>query len=232
MTTPTPTTNSITHDEVMTMAATLGAQAALGRDTQIKSLLKCLEGAYHGVLDLKKGKHGPDMDDATKYAEAYWKAKNANTVFDAKADNQQKLASTIRTSIKLGSTPKFGNGEPIATVNNLMTIRQKLMQTTERKRLDDAANTFMKFARAQLKQDTLLTDAELRELCFKPGKEEPTVEAILEATRKKLDKLIDGSAGNGHLQCKTQNVVAARHSISQELAAIAKAKNPQIKQGV
>ena len=221
---PSPASNVITHDEVMTLATKLGAEAALGKDTQIKSLLKCLDGAYHGVLDLKKNKHGTEVDDATKFAETYYKARNANAIFDAKADNQQKLASTIRTSIKLGASPKFGNGEPIATVNGLMTTWQKLKTGPERKRLDDAANVFLKFARTQLKQDTLLTDDQCRELCFRAAKEEATVEDILEATKKKLDKLIDGSAGNGSLQCKSQNVVAARHSISKELAAIATAR--------
>lgn len=221
---PSPTTNVITLDEVMTMAATLGAQAALGRDTQIKSLLKCLEGAYHGALDLKKSKHGTDVDDAQKYAEGYFKARNANAIFDAKADNQQKLASTIRTSIKLGSTPKFGNGEPIATVNNLMGAWQKLKQGPDRKRLDDAANVFLKYARTQLKRDTLLTDDELKELCFRPGKAEPTVEEIIEATVKKLDKLVDGSAGNGALQCKTPNILNARQALRNELSQIAKSK--------
>lgn len=219
-----PAPNVITHDEVMTMAATLGAQAALGKDTQIKSLLKCLEGGYHGALDLKKNKHGTDRDDATKFAEAYFTAKNGNAIFDAKADNQQKLASTIRTSIKLGATPKFGNGEPIATVNTLMTLWQKAKAGPDRKRLDDAANVFLRYARRQLKQDTLLTDAELRETLFKPAKDEQTVEDILEATRKKLDNLIAGT-GAGGLQCKSSNVVSARHAISKELAAIATAKS-------
>lgn len=225
MSTPQPANapNVITHDEVMALAATLGADAARGKDTQIKSLLKCMEGSYHGALDLKKNKHGNDRDDASLFAESYWKAKNQNSIFDHKADNHQKLASTVRTSIKLGASPKFGNGEPIATVNSLMTIWQKERAGSQRKWLDDAANVFLKFARTQLKQDTLLTDGELRELCFRPPPEEATVEAILEATRKKLDKLIAGTITGG-LQCKSPNVVNARSMLSNELAAIAKAK--------
>lgn len=216
--------NVITFDEVMATADLLGGQHGVAKDVQIKSLLKTLEGAYHGVLDLKKNKHGTDCDDATKFAERYFKARNGNVIFDAKDDNQQKLASNIRTAIKLGSTPKYGNGEPIATVNNLMAMRQKLKAGPERKRLDDAANTFLRFARTQLKQDTLLSDDECRELCFKPVKDDTTVEAILEAARKKLDNLIQGKAGKGQLQCKSPNVMSARHALSQELAAIAKAK--------
>ncbi len=222
--------NVITHEEIMEVAKQLGADSARGKDTQVKSLLKCIEGAYHGALDLKKNKHGADRDDASLYAEHYWKAGNANAVFNYKDDNQQKLASTIRTSIKLGGSSKFGNGEPIVTVNKLMTTWQKLRAGPERKRLDDAANTLMKYARTQLKRDRVLSDDERREMGFRPGKTEATVEEILEATRKKLDKLINGTLNGGAVQCKSPHIIAARHSLSQELAAIAKAKNPNIKQ--
>lgn len=228
--TPTPqaTPNVITYEEVMNAADLLGSQHGLAKDVQIKSLLKTLEGAYHGVIDLQRNKHATDCDDATKFAERYFKARNGNVIFDAKEDNQQKLASTIRTAIKLGSSTKFGNGEPIATVNNLMNIRQKLRVGSDRKRVDDAANTFLKYARVQLKRDVLLSDDELRELCFKSAKAETTVEEFLEGTRKKLDKLIAGTLNGNTLHCKSPHVISARHALSQELAAIAKAKNPQI----
>jgi hypothetical protein len=48
-----------------------GAEAGKGKDTQIKFLLKAVEGGYHNALDLAGNKHGTDVDDATKLAETY-----------------------------------------------------------------------------------------------------------------------------------------------------------------
>src|ERR1017187_5917381 len=124
----TPKTNAITFDDMMDTAKELGEQAGKGKDTQIKSLLKVLEAGYHNTFDLKANKHGQDVDDATKYAEAYVKAQGSAAVFDAKAMNQRKLISPLRPAIKLGQWPKGGNGEPLATVNNLISMRQKLRQ--------------------------------------------------------------------------------------------------------
>ena len=217
--------NKPTFDDMLACATELGEQAGKGADTQIKFLLKDVEGGYHNALDLAKNKHGTDVDDAQKLAEAYFKARTGALVFDAKAANQQKLTSTVRTSIRLGCWPKGGNGEPIATVNNLMTIRQGLKKDpAQAKRLDDAANTLLKYARVQLKRDQLLGDDELRDLCFKREADPATVEEILERTAKQLDKLIDGSAANGTAQCASPNVKNARQSIRQELVSIAKAR--------
>lgn len=227
------TTNAITFDQLLQTATELGEQAGKGKDTQIKFLLKAVEGGYHNALDLAPSKHGTDVDDATKLSEAYWKAQQNAVVFDAKAGNQRKTISLVRTSIKLGSWPKGGQGEPIATVNNLMTIRQNLKKIpAEAKKLDDAANTLMKYARTQLKRDTLIDSAELKEFCYKPGKDMPTAEDIIEKCAKQLDKLIDGSAANSTAQDNSPEIRAALASLRQRLAAIAtargKAKGPNV----
>lgn len=221
-----PASNKPTFEDMLQVAQQLGSEAGKGKDTQIKFLLKAVEGGYHNALELSPNKHGTGVDDATKLAEAYVTAQRTATVFDAKAGNQQKLISTIRTSIKLGSWPKGGTGEPLATVNNLMTIRQNLKKIpAEAKKLDDAANTLMKYARAQLKADKLLDDAQLKEFCYRPGKDDPTVEDIIEKCAKQLDKLFTGEAGNGTLQDKSKEVQDARFLLHSRLANIAKAKN-------
>lgn len=215
-------TNTITFDDLMKDAADLGAQAGAGVDVQIKFMLKALEGGYHNAISLDKNKHGTGIDDAQKLSEAYFKARNANVVFDAKADNQRKLMSTVRTAIKFGGWTKGGQGEPIANTNKLLSMRQTLKKNpSEAKKLDDAANTFLKYARQQMKRDTLMGDDELKGLCYKATKDEATMEEQVEQIRKKLDKLIAGGY-------KTKHVVSARHSLSQELSDIAKARNPQI----
>ncbi len=221
---PTPT-NKLSFADLLQTAAELGAQAGYGKDTQIKFLLKTCEGGYHNALSLDRNKHGTDLDDSTKLAEAYVKARQGAVVFDAKSDNQQKLISTVRTAIKLGSWPKGGNGEPLATVNNLMTIRQNLKKIpAEAKKLDDAANTFLKYARAQLKMDKLIEDAQLKELCYKPGKTLATAEQIIEETVKKLDKLISGAAASNTAQDNSAEVRNARQMLRTRLSAIATAR--------
>jgi hypothetical protein len=223
--------NTITFQDLIDTATQLGAEAGKGRDTQVKFLLKAVEGGYHNVLDLAGNKHGTDVDDAAKLSEIYAKAHSGAVVFDAKAPNQRKLISTVRTSIKLGGWPKGGNGEPMATVNNLMTIRQNLKKNpAEAKKLDDAANTLLKYARAQLKRDTLIDDAELKEFCYKPGKNLPSAEDIIGAMTKQLDKLIDGSAAQSTAQDNSAEVRDARQFLRKRLSAIAtargKAKGP------
>lgn len=222
---PTPQSNTITFADLLQTAAQLGAEAGKGKDTQIKFLLKAVEGGYHNALDLSANKHGTDVDDATKLAETYWRAQQGAAVFDAKAPNQRKTVSCVRTAIKLGSWPKGGNGEPLATVNNLITMRQNLKKIpAEAKKLDDAANTLMKYARTQLKLDSLVPDSQLKDFCYKPTKNLSTAEDILSAMSKQLDSLVSGAAAQGTAQDSSQEVRAARHQIQQRLASIAKAR--------
>jgi len=230
------TTNKITFSDLMQTAADLGAEAGKGRDTQIKFLLKAVEGSYHGALDLTANKHGHEIDDATKLSEAYVKGQQGAVVFDAKAPNQRKLISTVRTSVRLGGWTKGGHGEPLATVNNLMTMRQNMKKIpAEAKRIDDAANVLLKYARAQLKRDTLIDDAQLKEFCYKPGKNLLTGEAIIENITKQLDKLINGQAQQGTAQDNSPEILNARQELRNRLSAIAKARaaangpNPQVK---
>lgn len=220
-----PAANTISFADLVQVAKDLGTDAGKGKDTQIKFLLKMVEGGYHGVLDLSGNKHGTDLDDATKLAEEYVRAQSGAVIFDAKAPNQRKLISCLRTGIKLGGWPKGGNGEPLATVNNLMTMRQQLKRIpAEAKKLDDAANTLLKYARAQLKRDQLIDDAELKEFCYKPGKDLATAEEIIEKMAKQLDKLISGEASSNTAQDNSAEVRAAKDALRKRLAAIAKAR--------
>jgi hypothetical protein len=212
--------NTIKFDEILAAAQQFGAETGAGKDAQVKFWLKTFEGGYHGVVDLKASKHGTGVDDAQKLAEAYVKAQNGAVVFDAKAANQQKLMSCLRTGIKLGSWPKGGNGEPLATVNNLMTMRQQLKKAGNK--VDDAFNTCLRYAREQLKRDVIIGDTELREFCLKKQRTPKEDEEKVEAIRKALDKLIS----DGY---KSANLVSARGSLQSELSALAKAKNPTIK---
>ena len=215
--------NRITMDQLMQTATELGEQAGKGKDTQIKFLLSCCEGGYHNAVDLIASKHGHDMDDAVRLAETYVKAQGTATVFDQKAPNQAKLISTLRTAIKLGQWPKGGVGEPLGTVNSLLAHRQKLRRDPViRKKVDDAANVFLKYARNQLKRDTLIEGQELFDFCMKKQHDLPTATDIVEGIRNKLQKLVNGQAAQCTAQDSSAEVQAAMHSLSKRLTDIAK----------
>lgn len=215
--------NQHTLQGLLQRATDLGEQAGKGKDTQIKMLLSLVEGAYHGCVDLLPNKHGTEIDDATKLAEAYAKAQGTATQFDHKAGNNRKLISTFRTSIKLGGWPKGGNGEPLQTVDNLIMHRQKLRRdpTVDKKKLDDAANTLMRYARAQLRSNTLIEGDELFNMCYKPTKDQPTAEERVESLRNSVKSLMDGKNG---IRDNSPKVRDAMQALTDRLIEIAKAK--------
>lgn len=220
------TANQIRIDDLKLKAQELGSQAGQGKDTQIKFLLACMDGGYHNAVDTTPGRHGPDRDDATALAEIYVNAQGTATVFDAKAGNQRKLVSTLRTAIKLGQWPKGGSGEPLTTVNNFMSERAKLRKDPKQaKLLDDAANSFLRFARAQLKRDTIIEPKEFKDFLNKAPKDDTTVEDILVSARKKLSNLQKGA--NGKLD-NSAEIKTAVNALTQRLAAIAKAKGSKV----
>lgn len=221
-----PAGNKMTLDDVKAKARDLGEQAGKGKDTQVKFLLSCVEAGYYGTIDVVNGKHGTDRDDATVLAEEYVKAQGTATVFDSKAPNQRKLISCLRTGIKLGAWPKGGNGEPLNTVNQLMSERQKLRKDpVQMKKLDDAANTLLKYARAQLKRDTLMDATEWKPLLYKPGKDTPTAEEVVEGMRNSLQKLVNGRKDG--VQDNSKLVRDALAALNQRMVEIAKGKGKQ-----
>ncbi len=223
--------NVITFDKLREIARELGKEAGKGRDTQIKFALSLVEGSYHNAIDLSPNKHGKDVDDAQKLTEEYVLSQRSATIFDAKAANQRKAISCHRACIKLGQWTKGGNGEPLHNMNNLMSMRQKLKAIPdEAKKLDDAFNTLVKYARTQVKRDSLIGDAELKDMCFKPGAALKTPEQIIETIRNQLDSLIRGEASQGTAQDATKKVIEAKNALTDRLKEIAtargKAKGP------
>lgn len=224
----TPTANTISFADMLVVAADLGKQAGQGKDVQIKFDLKVLEAAFHGSLDLDPNKHGADTDDATKLSEAYARAQNSAVIFDAKAGNQRKLISNVRKGIKLGMWPKGGPGEPLQTVNTLISMRQKLRQDpANAKKLDDAHNTLMRYATTQLKRDHVLDESELRTFCFKAIPEARDGAEVIEAVRKTLNNLKVGKINNCPDLDNSQEVQDMIRLCTKRLVAIAKAKGVQ-----
>lgn len=215
--------NGLTMPQLEQIAQDLGTESGRGKDTQIKFLLKITEAAFHGAIDLVPQKHGKIADDAEHLAEIYVKAQTGASHFDAKAANQRKTISCMRTCIKLGMWPKGGPAEPMATVNNLMAERQAMKANpSTAKLLDDAANTLLRFARAQLKSDTLIDGSTLGDYCRKPATQMATAESILEGVEATLQNLVNGKSSHGTAMDDSPAVKQALRSIKARLADLKK----------
>jgi hypothetical protein len=106
-------------------------------------------------------------------------------------------------------------------------MRQKLRQDPlNAKKLDDAANTALRYARAQLKRDQVIDPAELRTFCLKPVSEPTTGEDVIESIRKTAYRLREGKVTNCPDLDNSQEVQDIIRACTKRLVAIAKAKNP------
>lgn len=220
--------NMLTLASMLVIAGELGAQEALGKDGQVKFDLKIAEAAFCGAVDLTKDKHGQGIDDATQLAAAYVKGRNSSIIFDHKEPKQRKLMSNVRTMIKIGSSPKFGVGEPMQTINNLMTIRQNLRRTANKGlKLDDAHNTLMRFAREQLKRDVLIPDAELKDYCVRSESDPRSAEEVIRGVQKSIGKLMKGQISNCPELDNSPEMTTIINACNKRLKAIAQAKNAE-----
>ena len=217
--------NAPTFADLLKDAEDLGKQRALGNDTQIKFDLKIAEAAFHGRISLDKDKHGTGIDDAAKLSEVYAKAQGSATIFDAKAPNQRKLISTTRTMIKFGSWTKGGTGEPLNSLNAFVALRQKLRaDPANAKKLDDAHNSALRYARAQIREDNLIPQSRFREFIFKSQPDLRTVEEILAGIRKTAQDLLDGKAAKNTAQDTSAEVLMIKNAVTKRLADIAVAR--------
>lgn len=227
-TAPVGTTNAPTFNDLLVKATDLGTQAGQGKDTQIKFDLLTIEAAYLGTLSLDPNKHGTDRRDGIVLAEAYVKAQGTATQFDAKSDKSRKLISNVDKCIKLGSNPKWGQGQPLQNVNELLTFRQtKRRDPAQAKKLDDAHNMLMRYATAQLKSDTLIDGDPRDAFAFKKDPEEVTVEDVLESIRKKANALKSGKVPHLPSLDNSAEVQTIINACTKRLTAIAKAKGGQ-----
>lgn len=183
----------VLHDD----AEQLGADAGKGKDTQIKFALKLLEAAHTGVINNERHKHGHGVDDAQALTEVYVRAQAKHTVFDAQAPNHRKTTSNARKMIKLGMRDDLGHGQPQQIVNSLINKwRQARKDPEKAKLLNDANNTLMKFATAQLKSEVLIPTIDLEQYLFKPVPDATDIVDVLSSIRAKAQALIKGEIPN------------------------------------
>lgn len=229
-TTP-PLSNSFA--DLMETARELGEQAGRGKDTQIKFALKIVDAAFHQRIDIDPNKHGLGVDDAEKLTEAYVKAQNSAVVFDSLAANQRKAVSCTRTLIRLGMWPKGGQGEPMASVNNFVTERQKLRADPKNsKKLDDAFNSLLKFARTQIKRDQLIPTQERQGFMFKSQPAFATTEECYAAIRKAAQNIKSGKASHNTVLDKSPEVDAIIKACTDRIASLRKPATQTATNGV
>ncbi len=184
-------------DALLAQAEQFGMEEAKGKDVQIKFDLTLVQAAHAGVIDRTKDKHGDGIDDAVKLSAAYFTGRNKTVIFDHKEPRQRKLASTSRKLIELGGSAKYGVNEPMTAVNTLITLWQKLRANPSKgQKLDDAHNTLMRFARDQLKRDTIIPDGDLARFCYKPVTETRSAEDWFRSVIKQANQLKTGKLSN------------------------------------
>lgn len=224
MTTPTP--NVLTFIDMLELAKQTGIDEAIGKDGQPRYLLKIAEAAFVGALDNAANKHGTGINDAQKLTEAYVKARAGVNIFDAKALAGRVAINRTRTMIKLGMWPKGGPGEPLSTLNSLMTLRDKLRKDNSFiKRIEDPTNCMLRFARAQLKRDSVIDVAELQEFCLKRDPEPRSAEDFWEQVRRTGRQLAEGKLANCPEQDNSDEMKTLLRVATTRLTEIAKGRS-------
>jgi hypothetical protein len=185
-------TNKLTFDGLKAEATVLGGAAGAGKDGYVKLLIRIAEAAYHGGIDLTPHKHGTGRDDTFEVIAAYAKAKGIASSFKGKADNERKLLSNGRKMGKVGQLTTLGPNQPLTTIGDLMLKRNKRF-LADPKTTDDAANSLLRWATAQLRSTSLIEGDSLEAFCRKTVKDDKTAKAILKQAKKMIEKLGDTS---------------------------------------
>lgn len=196
-------TNTLAHntnnakaafEALLADAVELGTQAGQGKDSQIKFDLKLIESAYLGLLDLSPNKHGEGVRDGKVLAESYYKAQTGASFFDHKQPSQRKLISNVDKCIHVGMQGKWGPGQPVAIVNDMLNRRTHWKEKGEK--VEDAHNTLMRFLSNLKKRDDLPTEQEIDEIVLKKEPAQLDAEDIWERIKKLATGLRAGTIPN------------------------------------
>lgn len=209
-------------DAFLVKAEELGRSRAEGGDAQIKFDLILLEGAHTGLLDLEANKHGIGISDGKLAGERYYKAQTGANVFDHKQPSQRKLISNVNKCIGVGMNGKWGAGQPISVVNDMLVLRTKLKEQSLP--VEDAHNTLMRFLTELKRRDDLPTTQEIENIVLKKDPANLDAEDIFE----KIKKLATGLRAGTIPHCPDQDTSAEIDRIiknaERRLTQIAKAR--------
>ena len=208
--------NALSLADMEIIATEIGELHGKAEDGQIRFLVKCVEAAHVGAVDTQKNKHGDGIDDATKLTAAYVKGRTGASVFNHKAPNHRKTCSTTRCALILGQFTKGGPSEPLTSTNKFLTVWRELR--AKNVAIFDAANAFLKYARLQVKRNSMITEAEMRNIIMKPAAAHVTEEQWLENLRKSAEKAID------KITLDSTTAQAIRQLCTKRLVVIAKGK--------
>jgi hypothetical protein len=212
--------NAPTFEQLLSDAAELGKEGGRGGDGITRLLLRTAETSFGEAADVQKHKHGRGVDDAAKIADAYIKGRSDGTLFDIKGPPMHTMRSRVRLMIKLGRWEKGGAGEPLSTLNSLITLHLKLRKEGSSD-LEDAPNAILRFAREQIKRDSVISAPELRTFCFKKEPQPKTEEDFVEAECKRWQKAKVGKDGFSVDADMADEIIG---SCTKRLEAIATAK--------
>lgn len=223
--------NHTPFEKLAEEVTTLGTQAGQGRDSQVRFHMLLVDKAHGRLLDNAPDKHGNSRDDASVLTEAYYKAQGSNTHFDPRSiKGHAKAVACARKCIEVGGMHALGQGEPVRSMNALMNFYKKNRANKETsKRLDDATNTLLRWARAQTKSVLVFDDDELEQFCFRKTREIANADEVRRKIRKDLQALFTGMAAGGTACDNSQLVKDALDAlIKREVeAAIEKKKQPE-----
>lgn len=212
--------SNMTFEYLLEAAKESGQKEAQGADSLPQFFLEVTQGAFLGVIDTTANKHGVGSNDASKLTQARTQARTGSTIFDRKALNVRVAVNRTNTMIKLGMWPKGGPGEPLSTLNKLLTNHRKAIQSG--KKVVDAANAMLNYARAQIKSEHILDDSDLEQCFLKPDPTKPSEEDMLAGLRKRLTAAKVGKGLDGNLDADTADKMIG--AITKRLKAIAAAK--------
>jgi hypothetical protein len=185
--------NRPTFEDCKAKCIGFGKDTGKGADAYVGLLVEMMEGTYHGAIDPdSRDKHGKGIDDVHLLVGAYMTARGNTQQFKGKSGGERKILSNGRKLSRLGACSKWGNGQPLANVSDLMFRRNKEF-AKDAKNTDDAANTLLKYATAQLKSDTLIDGDALNGFCRKNQSPQRATKAVLKGIIKQLQKVDDPS---------------------------------------
>ncbi|MGE0677786.1 hypothetical protein [Pseudolabrys sp.] len=213
------TQNDTRLRDFMSDVREFGRQSAQGRDALPMLAVAAVRAAHEGVISLDKDSEG--IDDAKRMFDEYTKAEGAKAVHERTAGGMRANVSKLRKLVQMGTLTYC---DPVDVLNRAVIMRRETLAADPKSAVKPAYAFYVDTARAQIEQDSALTDDQLKAVMAKPEGAEKTVEGQLERAKKILDDLISGENG---LTDKSPEVMAAHEQITSRIGQIMALKDRQ-----